>query len=502
MRTTRRLSLLIVCLGLLVVIGACSAGGSPVIPDPQDNLSNYASSVTGFLYKGGGPVAEGHVYVYDLSTFKLFNKADVKSDGSYAVGVDEGQYLLFAFGPDGWNPPQIEADFSNYINVEKDFDYRADFDLTMNLPAGEDLLFGLVTSSDNSFPIPGATVSAAGRTTKTDGYGFYVLAVPEGTSNVTVSAEGFFDLTTNIREGQAVDNYYDTPFFMLTPINPMGASIGGVIRDVFDGTGLGGVRVTLTLPALVNFEPIRYMTNLGGQYRFYNLPEAIYRLYFERPGYVSGSRDGLVIKDQDEVIINVFLHRDLTATAHLWGYVNAAGIPLPVNGARVTATNPYLGSYKATTNPTGYYSLDNVIPGNYTMSVVTPGVGVTFYEATSTFQTVVTGENQVNFALRFVNEGVLRGTVTIDGGGSGTFAFPPTGVEVTAEKVGGSLSGVKWRTTTDGKGQFVFNGVPFGLYKVDGSIEYETFEKFTGTMYNVPVNSGQTTNVDLVLAIN
>jgi len=484
-----------------MVIGACSAGGaSPVTPDPVDNLSNYASSVTGFVHKGGGPVATGHVYVYDLSTFQLFNEANIKSDGSYAVGVNEGQYLLFAFGPNGWHPPQIETDLSTYINVEKDFDYRADFELTSNLQAGDELMFGIVTSNDNDFPIPGATVSAAGRSTTTDGYGFYVLAVPEGTSSFTIKAEGFFDLTQNIREGQADGDYYDTPFFMLTPQNTVGSSIGGIIRDVFDGTGLPGVRITLTLPADINFAPIRFLTNLGGQYRFYNLPEGIYRLYFERPGYVAGSRDQLVIKDQDDVIVNVFMHPDETERAHLWGYVNAAGIPLPVSGARVTATNPLLGSYRAFTNPTGYYSLDSVIPGNYTMTVVAPGEGVTFYEATSSFQTVVGGENRADFALKFVDEGVLRGNVTIDTGGSGSFAYPPTGVEVTAEKVGGAMSGQKFRTTTDGKGQFVFNGVPMGLYKVEGLIEYTTFEVFTGMMLNVTVNPGETTNIDLVLA--
>ncbi len=503
MRTTRRASLLTICVAILLLIGACSAGGgSPVTPDNGPDLSKYASSVQGYVYQNGGPVTGGLVYIYDLSTLKLFNQAEIQPSGGFVAGVDEGQYLLFAFSPTGWQNPQLEADFSSYINVEPENEYRADIELTRTLEAGDELVFGFVTSSENDNPVGDATVSAAGRSTKSDGYGFYAMAVPAGTSDFTISAPGFFDLKKDTREGQAAGDYYDTPFFELNPMSTSGSSIGGKVRDVFDGTGLGGVRVTLTLPALTEFGPIRYLTNMGGEYRFFNLQEGIYRLYFERPGYVSGSRDGLVIKEQDEVIINVFMHRDESNRASVWGYVNSASVPLPISGARVTACNPLLGSYRATTNPTGYYRLNQVIPGNYTITIVAPGTGVTYYEASSTFQTIVPGDNRVDFALRYINEGVLRGKVVVLGGGTGFFAFPPAGVQITAEKVGGSMSGIKFRTSTNGQGIFVFNGIPMGIYKIDGRAEYSPSEIYTGTMFNVMVNSGTTTAVDFELTMN
>jgi len=503
MRTTRRVSLISFCIGILLLIGACSAGGSsPVTPTDGPDLTNYASSVEGYIHQSGGPVTSGEVYIYDLETLDLFNRADIRSDGGFLAGINEGQYLMFAFGPSGWQTPQLEADFSNYINVEAGNEYRADIGLTRTLNPGEELIFGFITSSENGLSVGGATITAGGRTTNSDAYGFYVMAVPAGTSDFNVTAPGFFDLNQNIREGQANSDYYDTPFFMLNPIDVSDSSIGGVVRDIYEGTGLGGVRVTLSLPALPDFIPQTFLTNLGGQYRFYNLPEAIYKLYFERPGYVAGSRDGLVIKDEDQVIINVFMHRDEANRANVFGYINNAGIPLPVSGARVTATNPLLGNHMSVSNPTGYYSLPGVIPGNYTMTVAAPGVGVTFYEATSSFQTIVAGDNNIDFALRFIDEGVLRGNIYISGGGAGSFAFPPTGVEVTAEKIGGSLTGVQWRTTSNGQGIFVFNGIPMGIYKVEGRAEYQNHEVFSGIMYNVMVNSGQTTNIDLEIAIN
>ncbi len=491
------------CVGILLLIGACSAGGgTPVTPNTGPDLSNYASSVEGDVYKDGGPVTSGEVFVYDLATLELFYKADIGADGGFLAGINEGQYLMFAFSQAGWQQPQLEADFSNYINAEAGIEYRIDLKLNRDLPSGDELMFGFVTSADNNNPIGGARVSAGGRTTLTDGYGFYAMTVPSGTANFTVSAEGFFDLNRNIREGQANGDFYDSPFFELNPINQIGGSIGGIIRDIYDGAPLGGVRVTLAWPANPDFLPITFLTNLGGEYRFYNLPEAIYKLYVERPGYVSGTRDGLVIKDQDDVIINQFMHRDNEGRATVWGYVKSASISLPVSGARVTATNPLLGSHLATTGPVGKYEFMYVIPGNYTMTVTTPGTGVTYYEAASTFQTVVPGDNQVDFALRFIDEGVLRGTVTISGGGGGGFAFPPAGIEITAEKVGGSLSGVKFRTTTNGVGIFVLNGLPMGIYKVEGMIEYQTTEVYSGTMLGVNVSSGQTTNIDLELILN
>jgi len=488
------------CIGFLLVVGACSAGSNPVSGNAPGDLTNYASSVEGYVHQNGGPVAGGWVYVYDLKELKLFNQAAIGSDGGYVVGINEGQYLMFAFGPAGWRPPELETDFSSYVNIEADMDYRLDIELDRSLPDGEELVFGFVTSSENQKAIGGATVSAGGRSAVTDGYGFYAMTVPSGTTSFTVTAPGFYNLNKDIREGQANDDYFDTPFFDLNPTNTIGSSLGGAVRDVYDGTGLGGVRVTLTLPADPMFGPIRYLTNLGGEYRFFNLEEGIYKIYLERPGYASGTFDGLVIKGQDEAILNVFMHRVETGRASVFGYVNSAGVPLPVSGARVALSNPLLGSYLAFTNPTGYYRINSVVPANYSITVAAPGMGVTFYEAASSFQTIVTGDNRLDFALRYIQEGVLRGNVTIAGGGSGLFAYPPAGVEVAAEKVGGTMSGIKFRTTTDGQGIFVFNGIPQGVYKVEGRVEYETTETFVGIMFNVMVNAGTTTVVDLQLA--
>ena len=114
MRISRRASLLMFCVGILLLIGACSAGGgTPVTPNTGPDLSNYASSVEGDVYKDGGPVTSGEVFIYDLATLELFYKADIGADGGFLAGINEGQYLMFAFSQAGWQQPQLEADFSN-----------------------------------------------------------------------------------------------------------------------------------------------------------------------------------------------------------------------------------------------------------------------------------------------------------------------------------------------------------------------------------------------------
>ncbi len=501
MRTTRQFSLVTLCIGILLVVGACSAGGgSPVTANPGPDLTNYAASVEGTVHQGGSPVTTGHVYIYDLETLTLYNEAQIGSNGQYIAGVDAGQYLVFAFGPTGWRSPAIETGFSTYVNVEAGNPYRMDIELDRLLPDGEELIFGFVVSSENEKAIVRATIRAAGKSTTSDGYGFYAMTVPTGTGNFNISAEGFFDLTENIREGQAADDYFSTPFFMLNPKDIVGASMGGHVRDVATGEGLGGVRITLERPDDPDWAPIQYLTNLGGEYRFFNLPEGIYKVFFERPGYHGSIREGLVLREQDDCIINEFLHRDKQGLADVWGYVMNASIPFPVSGARVSASNPLLGSKAVLTQPNGYYKIENMVPADYTIRVSTPGEAVSYYESVSTFHTLVPGDNQVDFSLRFINEGALRGTVTIDDAG-GLFPWAPTGVEITAEKIGGPFTGIKWKTTTDGRGIYVFNGLPVGFYLVKGSAEYAPDQIFYGALEGVFVGAGQTTVADLALAL-
>ena len=495
MHTAKRMSLLTICISFLLVLGACSGSGSPVTAGSVSDLDKYSSSIEGNIYKDGAPVDSGTVFIYDLATMKLYNEKDIGPGGRYIIGVDEGQYLVFPVTPSGWRPPEMGPSFSSYVNIGPKSAYRLDIELTMNILPGEELAFGFVTSSANQKPVVGATVSAGEAVTQTDGYGFYAMVVPSGTGDFTVTAEGFDELHKNTHEAQAADDYFSTPFFVLNPINQAGSSIGGMVRDITDGTGLGGVRITLYMPANVNWVPVQFLTNLGGEYRFFNLSQGIYKLLFERPGYVSGTREGLVVKDQDDAILNVFMNPVTEGLATISGTVKNDLNGFPQTGARVTASNPLIGNFVAVTDFFGQYLFENVVPGNYTLTVSLPGSGGTsYFEGASTFQTIVAGENIIDFNLRFLSEGVLSGTAMIDGD-------PTQGVEISAEKLGGEMSGVKWQTTSDSRGIFSFNGLPPGTYIVQGYLQFATTETYYGILYDAEVLSGQTTDVDLNMTL-
>ena len=500
MRATRNLSLVTLCFAILMVVGACSAGGSPTIPDVNPNLDNYASSIEGIIHQGGGPVSSGYVIVFDLENFQQFNEAPIESDGSYLVGVDEGQYLVFPVTPSGWRAPSIDSNFSNYVNIGPDHEYRMDIELNRFINNGDELVFGFVLSNENQQSITGATISAVDRSSKSDGYGFYAMTVPAGTGTFTVTAEGFFDLVENTREGQGTHDYFNTPFFMLNPKDTSGASMGGAVRDVALGTGLGGVRITLKRPEDPMWVPVQYLTNLGGYYRFYNLPEGIYTMVYERVGYWEATHDGLIVADQDDVIINVFLYPNNNDRATIFGYINNASMPFPISGARVSVSNPLLGSRQTQSTSTGYYSIDKLVPGDYSITVSAPGEGVTFYEAVNSYHSLNAGDNRVDFSLRFIDEGALRGYVIIEGAG-GAFPFPPTGVEVTAEMIGGFISGVQFKTTSDGKGVYVFNGLPTGFYLLRATANFGPNETFFGSVEDVFVASGTTEVTDITLTL-
>ncbi|MFH1675714.1 MAG: carboxypeptidase-like regulatory domain-containing protein [bacterium] len=495
MHTAKRVSLLTICISFLLVLGACSGGGSPVTADPVSDLDKYSSSIEGNVYKDGIPVETGMVFVYDLASMKLYSEKDIGPGGRYIIGVDEGQYLVFPVTPTGWRPPVMDPSFSSYVNIGPKATYRMDIELTMNILPGTELAFGFVTSSANQKPVVGAAVSAGGVKTQTDGYGFYAMVVPSGTGEFTVYAEGFNELHKNTHEAQAVDNYFSTPFFVLNPSSQTGSSIGGMVRDITDGTGLGGVRITLERPADVNWVPIQYLTNLGGEYRFFNLPHGIYKLLFERPGYIEGTREGLIIKDQDDAILNVYMNPSTEGLATISGTVRNDLNGFPQTGARVTASNPLIGNYIATTDFFGQYLFENVVPGNYTLTVSLPGSGGTsYFEGASTFQTIVAGENTIDFNLRFLKEGVLSGTARIDGDKA-------QGVEVSAEKLGGEMSGVKWLTTSDSRGIFAFNALPPGTYIVQGYLQFATTETYYGIVYDAEVVSGTTADIDLDMTL-
>jgi hypothetical protein len=73
-------------------------------------------------------------------------------------------------------------------------------------------------------------------------------------------------------------------------INP--SHLTGVVRDA-QGAVLPGVTVTATSPALLGSQSVT--SELGGEYRFPNLPAGTYTLTFELPGFQTAKRENIVL---------------------------------------------------------------------------------------------------------------------------------------------------------------------------------------------------------------
>lgn len=159
---------------------------------------------------------------------------------------------------------------------------------------------GLVSDLDSGDPIAGATVTYEGLTPViTDINGMYSIAsLDPGMYNVTVSAEGYNDLTTQVTivDGDNTFNFELQAAF--------GAVLGHVTR-MGTNVGVDGVQVTLTL------EPgndLVTTTDAGGDYVFNNVvPGTGYTLTFEHASYWTYVEENVDVIGGEDTFVDVDL---------------------------------------------------------------------------------------------------------------------------------------------------------------------------------------------------
>ena len=147
----------------------------------------------------------------------------------------------------------------------------------------------------------------------------------------------------------------------------------------------------------------------------------------------------------------------------------------PISGANVV-TNP--SNYSATTDSSGYYQINAVAPGTYTVTASKGG-----YVSSSQPGVVVNAgqTTTVNFTLQ-PSVGTISGTVTASGGGG------LSGVTITTSPGG-------YTTTSGSGGAYTLSNVPSGTYSVTASKTGYNSD----TKNNVVVNTNQTTTVNFTL---
>ena len=159
--------------------------------------------------------ATATVTVTDAETNATVATLDVGEDGSYAVDLRPTAYDV------GVDAPDFEPLTRTNVRVRP----NATTDPSLALDPKPASLIGTVTNASDGGPVAGATATADGRAATADSNGSYSLAVARGERTVTVSADGYADVT-------------ETATLAANETREVNASLAP--RGVFTLTGLSG----------------------------------------------------------------------------------------------------------------------------------------------------------------------------------------------------------------------------------------------------------------------
>ncbi len=486
----KRINFVLTCILVILTSFGCSSGSIAVTPDSGNDyypVTAADATINGRITSSGTDMVGADAFLFNLGDGSLVAQTDANNLGIAQFGVAEGQYLLLAFTDTMYAEPVI-------INSIKDSVIDIAIELDKPLYSTKALYFGFVTNEDDDTPIPACRISHGEDETFTDGYGFYLLVANSDADKLTAEQAGFKTKIINLREGAYADrnDYYTFEFFPLQPLETGGTTLRGYIRDASFGHELGGAFVSLLSIQAPTHPIITFMTNIDGRYNFFNLPAAQYSVSVRRDGYEAESNQ--VIINENDAIFNIYLLPDFNERSSLSGYV----VTPEGNGianTQVIVTNPLIGKYQTWTDPgTGFYFIDLIVPGDYTILALPPG---SMYEPATTFVTMTGIDLTVNITCASPLTGVLTGIVSI--AGQDPEALPPIGAKVVAEKIGSPFSGLTWTTHVGTDGRYTINGIYTGAYRVVASLDYDDETHYEGIMNGVVIIKGSLTNTDIVM---
>jgi len=134
--------------------------------------------------------------------------------------------------------------------------------------------------------------------------------------------------------------------------------IAGIVKDSVTGNPIDGVTV-----AANSYSDV---TDELGQYDIANVPEGTYVVTASKNGYQTSTSQNVNVIRTQTASIN-FTLTQLPTNGYIAGYILDASTGNPIEGATVRA-----GDYSASTNATGYYSIE-LPAGTYTVEVSVDG---------------------------------------------------------------------------------------------------------------------------------
>jgi len=251
------------------------------------------------------------------------------------------------------------------------------------------LLCGYVKDANTSNPIDNATVYIRGRIneyeyyenqTTTDSVGFYQMNTPAIRIRMTVSADGYCDLSSGPYQIQENMTYWVNISLAKRP--PETAIICGYITDKITTNPLDMVNVSLSWQGPGQ----QYYQNdtTTGSTGFYqmNVAAGSLTLQMEKEGYFTEYVQDLSIQAGERLWMNVSLNPHPLENAVVCGYVTDAKTGNPLSNLRldfewVDFVNGSSYGKETQTNTSGFYTL-TMAPGELYISI--RGWGYEFYD--------------------------------------------------------------------------------------------------------------------------
>jgi large repetitive protein len=333
-----------------------------------------------------------------------------------------------------------------------------------NVSSGGPINNATVQLLNNSGTLVDSTVTNAG-----GNYSFFNV-IP-GIYNVSVMASGF---QSQLKSVTTEPNQASVVNFTLVA-NP--GSISGTVRDTTDNTPIPIANVELLD---TNGIPIANTTTNGsGQYSFDNLAPGNYQVRSFATNY-STTTVSAAVTAGNNTVTNIFLEPN---PGLIQGTVVDGATLGAIAGASVQAVNSQnVIVANTTTNGSGQYSFDSLLPGSYSLIFTADGYGTQNLGALVVSNTTTT----VNVFLSRL-AGALVGTV------QDLNAVPIAGATVTVFQNNIQIGSV----ITDANGNYMVSGLPSGSYTVVVSAPNYTTETVAAV-----IEIGQTTTVNVTLNEN
>ncbi len=403
-----------------------SQEASPVVVTAPDETSGIdfvlvrAGAITGHVYQDDGvtPIEGASVDVHEFDTWNWVAYTETLPDGSYALWLPSGTYVVRVFQVEGWqeqyylNAGSREQATPVVVTVP---DETSGIDFVL-VPTGP-IITGHVYEDDGVTPIEGAHVGASlfgpssewVASDQTGADGSYRLAVPSGTYDVLVhDVPGWLD---QYYDGVRFDDQA-TPVIVIEGQETAGidfvlqpaAIISGHVYQADGSTPISGAGVSAFDEAIGKW--VGTATGDDGSYSL-RLPSGSYKVWANADAWVGEFYDNLN-RIENATVITVVAPEERSgidfalteASATIKGHVYQEDGTTPIIAARVTAHVHSTGDYMGFTHAgdDGSYALP-VPPGTFRVSTQAPRWHLQHYATPVTVTDSQVVEN-IDFSLQ------------------------------------------------------------------------------------------------------